>query len=243
MQKLLSKILNFRFSSLLPKNKYLAKDFEIIDRAFNLDTLTIKTDRQLIQILPTLINEIADKIHISFDFYEAVKNKNSDWIDQLSEFKYSKYVKDHADEIFKNGIILNSLGSFPGHKENEPSSFISGKIGGRHFYIISIEESKWHNYYSQIFFSSLSKLVKSVKELQERRKLEDQVSSIQLALDEKEKSLQIAEKAVKRKVYDLHNLVEASNEIYSILNFRQLINSALLTVIGQVGVQSAFVLM
>jgi diguanylate cyclase (GGDEF)-like protein len=38
-------------------------------------------------------------------------------------------------------------------------------------------------------------------------------------------------------------LVEASNEIYSILNFRQLLNSALLTVIGQVGVQSAFVLM
>jgi diguanylate cyclase (GGDEF)-like protein len=243
MHKLLTKIINFRFSSILPNKKYLARDFEIIDQAFNLDADSVALDRQLIKILPTIFNDIAEKIHISINFYEAVKNKNSDWIDQFREFKYCKYLKNHSDQIFKNGIILNTLNSFSDNRNDDNISFISAKIGTRHFYILEIEESRWHHYYSRIFYSALSKFVRSLKEIQERKKLEDQVLSIQLTLDEKEKSLQIAEKAVKRKVYDLHNLVEASNEIYSILNFRQLINSALLTVIGQVGVQSAFMLM
>jgi diguanylate cyclase (GGDEF)-like protein len=243
MQKLLSKILNFRFSSLLPYNKYLAEDFEIIDKVFSLDTETISTDRQLIKVLPTLLKDVADQIHIPLKVHEAVKNKDSDWIDQLANFKYSKLLKNHSNQIFKNGVVLNPLSSFPGSYKSNQYSFISAKIGSRHYYILEIKESNWHDYYIRVLYSSLSGLINSVKEFHERKKLEDQVSSIQLSLDEKEKSLQTAEKAVKRKVYDLHNLVEASNEIYSILNFRQLLNSALLTVIGQVGVMSAFVLM
>jgi diguanylate cyclase (GGDEF)-like protein len=243
MRKLLTKILKFRISDFLPIDNYLAKDYEIIDVTFRQNAESITTDRQLIKQLPTILNDIADKIHISVNFYEAVKNKNSDWLDQFEDFKYSKLLKDNSNQIFKNGILLNTLDDFPGQTGVESFSFISAKIGTRHFYILEIEESKWHQYYSNILYSSLSGIVSSVKELQERKKLEDKVFSIQQTLDEKEKSLQIAEKAVKRKVYDLHNLVEASNEIYSILNFRQLLNSALLTVIGQVGVQSAFVLM
>jgi diguanylate cyclase (GGDEF)-like protein len=243
MRKLLTKILKFRFLDFLPINLYLAKDYEIIVNAFRQNTESITTDRQLILNLPNILNDIADKIHISINFYEAVKNKNSDWLDQFKEFKYSKLLRDHSDQIFKNGVLFNAIDDFPDQNGDESFSFISAKIGTRHFYILEIEESKWHPYYSNILYSSLSRIVSSVKELHERKKLEDKVFSIQRTLDEKERSLQIAEKAVKRKVYDLHNLVEASNEIYSILNFRQLLNSALLTVIGQVGVQSAFVLM
>ena len=243
MRKLLTKILNFRLSSLIPDNKYLARDFELIDNAFRLNTDTITSERQLIKLLPEFINDIVENIHVTVKFYEAVKNRNSDWIQQFKEFKYSKYLHKNSDQIFKNGISLNTLDLFTRQKEDEKHSFISAKIGGRHYYLLEIEESRWHGYYARMFYSSLSRLINSVKEKQERKKLEDRVVSIQQTLDEKEKSLQIAEKAVKRKVYDLHNLVEASNEIYSILNFRQLINSALLTVIGQVGVQSAFVLM
>jgi diguanylate cyclase (GGDEF)-like protein len=221
----------------------LAKDFEIIDQSFRQSSDSITTDREFIKQLPAIINDIADKIHVTVKFYEAVKNKNSDWLEQFEEFKHAKLLKAHSDQIFKNGFLLNTPDSFPDQNDHSSLVFISAQIGTRHFYILEIEDTKWHHYYSKLFYSSLSGIAKSVKEIHERKKLEDKLFSIQQALDEKEKSLQMAEKAVKRKVYDLHNLVEASNEIYSILNFRQLINSALLTVIGQVGVQSAFVLM
>lgn len=243
MHKLLAKILKFKFSDILPSINYLARDFDVIDRALTLDYDVVISDRQLIKIFPKVLLEISEKIHISINIYEAVKNKNSDWVKQFGEFKYSKLLKEYKDIIFKNGVLLNSLGSFPESNGDDRHCFISAKLGTRHFFIIEIEESKWHLYYARLLYTSLNKIVNTVREINEKRKLEDKVTSIQQLLDEKEKSLQIAEKAVKRKVYDLHNLVEASNEIYSILNFRQLINSALLTVIGQVGVQSAFMLM
>jgi diguanylate cyclase (GGDEF)-like protein len=163
-------------------------------------------------------------------------------MDDFRGFKYAKYLTSHFDQIFKNALDINSLNSFPNNTDDE-NSFISLKLGARHYFILEIGESRWHNFYVRLFYSSLSRFINSYKNSQERKKNEVQLANLQNTLDEKENSLQIAEKAVKRKVYDLHNLVEASNEIYSILNFRQLINSALLTVIGQVGVQSAFVLM
>jgi hypothetical protein len=109
MHKLLTKILEFRFSDFLPHNKYLAQDFDVIDQAFRLHSDTISTERQLIKELPSIFKEITDQIHISVNLYEAVKNKNSDWIKQFEGFKYSKLIKDHADKIFKNGILLNEL--------------------------------------------------------------------------------------------------------------------------------------
>jgi len=241
MLNIFNKILNFRLSDFIPTNKYLAGDFETIDKVLSLDPDSISSDRQLSNSLSNLLNDIVDRIHTPIAIYAAVKNKNSTWMEAFKDFKYEKYLTTHFDQIFKNTVHMNKLSSLTGSSEN--SSFISIKISSRYFYILEIETSKWHDFYARVFYSSISNLITSYKESQDRKKLENQILIFQKTLDEKENSLQRAEKAVKRKVYDLHNLVEASNEIYSILNFRQLINSALLTVIGQVGVQSAFVLM
>ena len=241
MQKFLKKILNFNLFEFTANKKYLVGDFELLEKTLNPDTGTITTDSQLTKNLSDRLEEIAEKIHIPVKIYEAVKNRNSDWMNGFRDFKYVHYLSTHFDQIFNNAININELNNYPDSTNN--NSFISLKIGGRYFYIIEIEESRWHPYYIRIFYYSLLKFVNSYKESQEKKKLENQLLQYQEELAKKESALQIAEKAVKRKVYDLHNLVEASNEIYSILNFRQLINSALLTVIGQVGVQSAFVLM
>ena len=104
MHKLFTKILNFRFSDFLPMNIYLAKDFEIIDQSFRQSSDSITTDREFIKQLPAIINDIADKIHVTVKFYEAVKNKNSDWLEQFEEFKHAKLLKAHSDQIFKNGF-------------------------------------------------------------------------------------------------------------------------------------------
>jgi len=241
MHNIFKKILNFRLSNFIPTYKYLAGDFEIIDKAFNLDPKSISSDRQLSMTLANLLNDVANNIHTPITFYSAVKNKNSDWLDAFKDFKYANYLTDYFDQIFKNTININRLSSFP--DSSEDNSFISLKISNRYIFVLEIEASKWHDYYVSVFHSSLEKLINSYKDSQEHKKLETENINFKIMLDEKENSLRKAEKAVKRKVYDLHNLVEASNEIYSILNFRQLINSALLTIIGQVGVQSAFVLM
>lgn len=72
------------------------------------------------------------------------------------------------------------------------------------------------------------------------KKNQKAISSLETELEEKGKNLVITERNLKRRVYEIHNLLEISNELYAILNLKQLINSALLIIVGQVGCQKAF---
>jgi len=65
-------------------------------------------------------------------------------------------------------------------------------------------------------------------------------AGLQRQIYEKEKDLQTTERSLKKRVYEIHNLLEISSELYSILNLNQLINSALLIIVGQMACQKAF---
>jgi diguanylate cyclase (GGDEF)-like protein len=90
----------------------------------------------------------------------------------------------------------------------------------------------------------LESLVLQLKELKKESiqhfKYRELVDSLEKKLVTKEKNLVATERNLKRRVYEIHNLLEISNELYAILNLRQLINSALLIIVGQVGCQKAF---
>jgi diguanylate cyclase (GGDEF)-like protein len=94
-----------------------------------------------------------------------------------------------------------------------------------------------------MLYSELSKLIGFYQQTQVQKDLKVKNVYLQNELGEKEKKLHNAEKSFKRKEYEIRNLVEASKEIYDILDYKQLINSSLLTIIGEVGFQAAFILM
>ena len=91
------------------------------------------------------------------------------------------------------------------------------------------------------FLESLILQLKEIKkESIQHYKYRDLVDSLEKKLVTKEQNLMATEKNLKRRVYEIHNLLEISNELYAILNLKQLINSALLIIVGQVGCQKAF---
>jgi diguanylate cyclase (GGDEF)-like protein len=244
MIKYLAKIFNIHFNDTFSRNEYIDKDIELIDKSFRINPDLVKTEELLVELFPKLINEISEQIHIPINLHSAQKSNNLKWIDDLKQFKYKDILSYKFDEVFKDTIAINYPEFLSDNSSPDDNDiFISFKLDERYYYILEIEDSKWSKSYARIFYSGISGLIELYINHQEKLALKKEISTISQTLAEKERSLQIAEKAVKRKVYDLHNLVEASNDIYSILNFRQLINSALLTVIGQIGVQSAFVLM
>jgi diguanylate cyclase (GGDEF)-like protein len=149
------------------------------------------------------------------------------------EFSLAGYVNENFDQIFQEDLKINK----------NHSSFISIRLNHDFFYVLIVSGTTYQDQYYDLFIAIFTRLLGLFHAIQNNQVLETQLSGVQKTLLEKELALRIAEKAVKRKVYDLHNLVEASNEIYSILNFEQLINSALLTIIGQIGSESAFALM
>jgi len=91
------------------------------------------------------------------------------------------------------------------------------------------------------FLETLILQIKDIKkESVQHQKYRDLVDSLEKKLVAKEQNLMVTERNLKRRVYEIHNLLEISNELYSILNLKQLINSALLIIVGQVGCQKAF---
>ena len=150
---------------------------------------------------------------------------------------------EKMDLLFADVVVLNTMDKLSPERSNDRSAFVSFNIEGNYYFILEMTDSKWAAVYARLFYICLERLFNAIQRLLDKEEMQTELNEAKQTLLKTKNELLIAEKAVKRKVYDLHNLVEASNDIYSILNFRQLINSALLTVIGQVGVQSAFVLM
>ncbi len=91
---------------------------------------------------------------------------------------------------------------------------------------------------------TLETTINQIKQINNDFLLSDQskqkVQNLENELLLKDRDLIVTEKNLKRRVYEIHNLLEISNELYSILNLKQLINSALLIIVGQVGCQKAF---
>ncbi len=241
MMKSFSRLIGFNLKNLFANGKHLARDFELINKAFQLDPDQIKDEFYLPDQIKSICSKLENQIDpdLQFNLTNDLKNWDVDFLNST----YASTLMQHMDMLFKEGINLRTLASLSPTIIEDKAAFITFTLDQKIHCLLEISGSKWADAYGQLFCSLLSHLITSYNTWGEKNEMKQEVDRVKRTLIEKENALQIAEKAVKRKVYDLHNLVEASNDIYSILNFRQLINSALLTVIGQVGVQSALVLM
>lgn len=77
----------------------------------------------------------------------------------------------------------------------------------------------------------------------EQTTLNNKFKSIQTEQDITKKELSKTKRALRRRAYEIDNLLEISNELYSILDLQQLMNSALLILVGQLGCEKAFALL
>ncbi len=97
------------------------------------------------------------------------------------------------------------------------------------------------------FFTFLESLVFIIKmQLDNKQKIQSLDNKVNLLKDElslTDMRLQKTEKSLKKRAYEINNLLEISNELYSILNLEQLINSALLILVGQLGCLKTFALL
>ncbi len=97
------------------------------------------------------------------------------------------------------------------------------------------------------FVRFVDKLVHTLAGLREEYdrsgELRQTIRRLEEKLVKKEQHLVNVERNLRRRVYEIHNLLEVSSELYSILNLNQLINSALLIIVGQIGCQRSLALL
>jgi diguanylate cyclase (GGDEF)-like protein len=72
--------------------------------------------------------------------------------------------------------------------------------------------------------------------------LNQKILLLENELKNTENRLHATDKSLKKRVYEISNLLEISNELYSILDMEQLINSSMLILVGQLGCEKAFTL-
>jgi diguanylate cyclase (GGDEF)-like protein len=241
MTHLLNKIFNSKIPPVFSKSRAFIDDLKIINMVFNQSTEHPKTDQAQHASILGLFTKIISQTWIDLEFYYAPKNNGGQWRNNLNEAVKKEFLFDYvdqkADKVFTHEVQVHTA-PLPLSKR-----FLAFRLGQKFYYIVNIKQQKLADRYYDFIYTLITTLLKAYKGLRDKHRLNNRITGLQRDLLEKERSLLIAERAVKRKVYDLHNLVEASNEIYSILNFKQLINSALLTIIGQLGIQNAFALM
>jgi diguanylate cyclase (GGDEF)-like protein len=227
--------------SVFNNSRTFHNDLHQINKVFGQKQEHLKTDKEQHKAISDLLKKICTQCKTKIQFYSKYKNGQNFWQDHTDRTNdasyFFEYLDKNSDLIFEHEIQVHTA-PMPLSKK-----FLAFRLGQKYFYVIDIDTKRLADQYYDFLYTHISLLLKSYKGVRDKQRLNSRISNMQNELIEMEKSLIVAERAVKRKVYDLHNLVEASNEIYSILNFKQLINSALLTIIGQLGIQSAFALM
>ena len=237
MRGLLRNLSSFRPIAILKDRSSFINDIQLINRYLQAREPQFGSAPEMHGFFTHMLKVLSKQINVKIGFYGTTRRNKNIWEDYINEPKQSfpiqTKIQENFEEIFEDELKI----------QDNSTQFLSLRLQHDYFYILIVNATAYRSQYYDLFYSVFARILGQFKAMHTTRILEARLESVQRTLLEKERALRIAEKAVKRKVYDLHNLVEASNEIYSILNFDQLINSALLTIIGQIGSESAFAFM
>ncbi len=241
MSNILSKLIRTVSLNFSGQSRSFLSDLQLINKFFTIHETRLSSGGEYHNYLVKVFMDIGTQTDFKIRFYYREGRLENGWIDGMDRnnksYKIPAMVHANMQSIYRLPVKMHIFNRI------EDRQYISFRLGREYFYLIELSRSKESDYIGMYLIPILGKVNRLYEDAQERMAMNKQLNDLTKKLDEKGIALQIAERAVRRKVYDLHNLVEASNEIYSILNFRQLINSALLTIIGQLGTQSSFAMM
>lgn len=191
---------------------------------------------------------VAISVGSSVDIFVHHRREGNSWISLLKNssllfdgngaFQSSTGLSAPIYLLQENPILANI-------KERNPAIAIKEALFFRLFdefeYLIISEKAKFRNAkFLNYLLVILGDLQAKLDYHLENRRLDQKVKLIESELASTENRLRETDKSLKKRVYEINNLLEISNELYSILDLEQLINSALLILVGQIGCEKAF---
>ncbi len=212
---------------------------------------TVEEKRFFHTIFTRTIKQLIDLRNLPIYCLFHHRSEGKRWSDCNEEYTVS-FTDTEQYEMFSDSQILYYLQpDFPSKQEldattgNGPVKLgILFQFFNEYDYLLfSINTSKA----VKDFFKLLEKFVSELKSKLDLYRtitgLTNEVHSTKMDLNNSQIKLRETERSLKKRIYEINNLLEISSELYSILEFDQLINSALLTIVGQLGCQRAFALL
>lgn len=199
---------------------------------------------QLLEFLTTLIYPIKRKICL----YTHNQNAGNEWniifekkSINISNTDYLKNLADDQKVVFFNpdDPIYNDLS--PDIKRYKPKQILLFQLFNQYYFLLNIRKINSETNRIITLIQIIAREFHSrISDFQEKTILQSKVGTLKRDVSETQNELRQSERLLKKRAYEIHNLMEISNELYSILNLDQLINSALLTLVGQLSCQRTF---
>ena len=199
---------------------------------------------QLLDYLTTLLYPIRRKIqlythnqHVG-DEWNIIFEKKSINISNTDQLK--KYADDQKITFFNpKDPIYKDI--YPDFKQRRPKQILLFQLFNQYYFLLNVRKiNSETNRITSLIQIIIREFHNRINDFQEKIILQSKVSSLKRDVSDSQTELRQSERLLKKRAYEIHNLMEISNELYSILNLDQLINSALLTLVGQLSCQRTF---
>jgi diguanylate cyclase (GGDEF)-like protein len=199
---------------------------------------------KLLDLLTTLLFPLKRKIQL----FTYNSNGNNEWnvvfAQQKCSINNTNQLKTLADD--KKLVFLNSGDSiykntYANIARFKPQKILIFQIFQQYYFLLIIKKMNSEtNRIITLIQITIREFHNRITDYQEKIIFQSKVNNLKRDLMENETQLRQSERLLKKRAYEIHNLMEISNELYSILNLDQLINSALLTLVGQLSCQRTF---
>ncbi|HEM49531.1 MAG TPA: sensor domain-containing diguanylate cyclase [Caldithrix sp.] len=201
---------------------------------------------RLLDLLTTLLFPLKRKIQLLTNNHNGSNEWNIVFAHQKVALTNSEKLKLMA--VDKNTAFLSSNDSV--YQDTlidisrfKPQKILIFQIFEQYYYLLIIRKMNSEtNRVLTLIQIIIKEFHNRLNDYREKVILKSKVTSLKHDIYENQTALRQSERLLKKRAYEIHNLMEISNELYSILNLDQLINSALLTLVGQLSCQRTFAL-
>lgn len=217
--------------------KNVDKFFITVEEKQFFNTLLLKTLSDLAvatSVEPYFLSRNRDKGNV-WNSNDNASSVNINFSEKLEE----KADKNDFYRLYEKDLSQLNIEAFPIVKKGLAFQFFND-----YDYLILVNSnSEGNQNYFEIICGLVSEIKNKLSVFKELNRLKNDLYTHKSALSQNEIKLRETERSLKKRIYEFNNLLEISSELYSILDFNQLINSALLTIVGQLGCQRSFALL
>jgi len=254
LRKMLNVLKNIRLKLSVPPSAVDYNELSVYQNLLSDVTKDIKTvegKRYFHSLLINALRQLSKKSDSQILLaYHHRRNKNQ-WILAKNETEAKIAVTGQLEFLSDHNTVYH-------FKDNDPllSKLTFNPQGGKvkrglvfqffneyDYIILSAEQNAHGLKYIEVITPLVLELKNRLELHQQQNDLKIEVHTLRTQLSQSDLKLRKTEKSLKKRVYEINNLLEISSELYSILNLDQLLNSSLLTIVGQIGCQKSFALL
>ena len=175
------------------------------------------------------------KVWKRFPDFEIFKIPTTMQLEYLADDKGIEYL------TYKNPLFKKIAAKFDSDDNFEQAMLF--RVDSEHDYLALFQSNHKAKSDLEFFQAVVSNLITNFKTRGKNILLEEKIKALQNTLAARDNKLTETERSLRKRIYEINNLLEISDELYSILDLEQLLNAALLIIIGQVGSEKAFILL